>query len=106
MLSSAELFLADDDVTGLIIALQGIGSLAARAGDDRTAVRLDSAAVLRAKDIGVDPPLINVLIEPIAEARGRLGAAEIAAEQEAAKAIEARPFLEALVAERSAAAAR
>jgi predicted ATPase/class 3 adenylate cyclase len=103
-LNAAELFLADDDFAGMTIVLEGLGALAARAGDPRTALRLDAVAQSLARDVGVDPPLIAVIMEPLEEARQRLSAAEIAAEQEAAKSIEAKPFLEAEMATRGAAA--
>jgi hypothetical protein len=102
MLRSAELFLGDDDITGQIIAIQALGALAARSGDDATAVRLGAAAVALARRIGVDPPLIAVLHEPLVEARGRLTPDAVTAEEAAAQSIEARPFLEAAIAESAA----
>jgi predicted ATPase/class 3 adenylate cyclase len=99
-LDAAGLFLADDDLAGMIIALEGLASLAALAGDDPTAVRLDAAAQSVARDAGVDPPLITVISEPLLEARRRLSPEQIAGEEEAAKSIEARPFLEAQLAAR------
>ena len=100
MLNGAELFLRDDDVPGQILTIQGLGSLAARAGDDRTAVRLGAAAEALARQIGVDPPLIAIIHDPLEAAKARLSPEEIAIEVDAATAIEARPFLEAALAER------
>lgn len=106
MLRAAKLFVDDDDITGEIISIQALGALAARAGDDRLAVRLGAAAVMLARRIGVDPPLIAVLHEPLVEAQARLSPEEVAAEEAAAQSIEARPFLEAAIREGAAAAAR
>jgi predicted ATPase/class 3 adenylate cyclase len=101
MLNAAELFLRDDDLTGSIVSLQGLGALAGRAGDDRTAVRLDAAAQILARQIGIDPPLIEVINSPIEAAKARLTPEEVAAEEQAATLIEARAYLEAAIAERS-----
>jgi predicted ATPase/class 3 adenylate cyclase len=100
MLNGAELFLRDDDVPGQILTVQGLGSLAARAGDDRSAVRLGAAAEALARQIGIDPPLIAVIHDPIEAAKARLSPEEIAIEVDAATAIETRPFLEAALADR------
>ena len=80
------------------MTVQGLGALAARAGDDRTSIRLGAAANALARRIGVEPPLIPIVREPLDAARGRLSPDEIAIEEDAASTIEARPFLEAAIA--------
>ncbi|HEY2887678.1 MAG TPA: adenylate/guanylate cyclase domain-containing protein [Candidatus Limnocylindrales bacterium] len=104
-LNAAELFLADDDFAGMTIVLEGLGALAARSGDDRLAIRLEAVALSLAHDVGVDPPLINVIVEPLQEARARLSADQAADEVGAASTIEARAFIEAALAQRAAAGA-
>jgi predicted ATPase/class 3 adenylate cyclase len=104
-LDSAELFIADDDVSGLVVILKGLGAIAAREGDDRTAIRLRVVSELLAAQVGIDPPLIAILDEPLDAAASRLSPEAIAEETAAGRSIEARPYLRALVAERGAAKA-
>lgn len=99
IVAGAEIFLRDDDMTGQILAIRALGSIAARAGDDRTAARLGYAAEELARRIGVDPPTIVTMVQPIVDAMARLSEGELAQEEEAARSVEARPFLEAALAE-------
>jgi predicted ATPase/class 3 adenylate cyclase len=83
MLRSAELFVRDGDIAGQIIAVQALGSLAARAGDDELAVRLASAAESEGRRIGIDMPEIPPLVEPLAASASRLTAAVLERERTA-----------------------
>jgi predicted ATPase/class 3 adenylate cyclase len=96
----AAIFLADDDLAGQLITIRNYGALASLSGDDARAVRLDAAVTRLAQRIGVDPPEIEPTLRPIRAARARLSAEAIAREERAAETIEARPFLEAVIAER------
>jgi hypothetical protein len=101
-LAGGAIFLRDDDLAGQIICLQALGSLAARAGDDSTAVRLAIAAQQRARQLGLDPPAIPMIVGPLADARSHLSADDIDREREAASQIEVRPYLEAALTTRTA----
>jgi predicted ATPase/class 3 adenylate cyclase len=106
ILAAAELFLRDDDLAGQIICIQTLGAVAAQAGDDATAARLGAAAEALARKIGVNPPRIPPVAEPIEAALERLTQEQIERETEVARSIEARPFLEAALAERNWARSR
>jgi predicted ATPase/class 3 adenylate cyclase len=106
LLASAEIFLGDDDMTGQIMVLRALAALAALSDDDATAVRLEAAAAGAAERIGVDPPDVGPVVEPIRAARARLSAEAIAAEELAAEAVEPRAFLQAALAERGPVATR
>jgi len=88
MLRSAELFVRDGDIAGQIVAVQALGSLAARAGDDRLAVRLASAAESEGRRIGIDPPEIPPLVEVLAAAASRLTPAVLERERAAGADLE------------------
>jgi len=96
----ARIFLADDDLAGQLITMRNFGALASLEGDDPTAVRLDAAVMRLAQRIGVDPPDIEPTMRPIRAARERLSPESIAREEVAAEAVEARPFLESVLAGR------
>jgi predicted ATPase/class 3 adenylate cyclase len=72
ILRAAELFVRDGDIAGQIVAVQALGSLAARAGDDRLAARLSGAADDECRRIGIDLPPIPPLVEPLAASASRL----------------------------------
>jgi predicted ATPase/class 3 adenylate cyclase len=93
ILRAAELFVRDGDVAGQIVAVQALGSLAARAGDDELAVRLASAAESEGRRIGIDLPEIPPLVEPIAAASSRLGQAVLERERTAGTVLELGPIL-------------
>jgi predicted ATPase/class 3 adenylate cyclase len=88
MLRSAEVFVRDGDIAGQIIAVQALGSLAARAGDDRLAARLAAAAEGEGRRIGIDLPEIPPLLEPLVAAASRLTPAVLEREQTAGAELE------------------
>jgi predicted ATPase/class 3 adenylate cyclase len=69
LLQAIETFVGDSDAAGEIVAVQGLASLAARAGDVATAVRLEAAADAAARDMGADLPRIPPIVDPIQAAR-------------------------------------
>lgn len=101
-LESARIFLADDDMTGQLLSIQALGALAMLSGDEASAVRFDAVAMRLAREIGLVLPEIDPIVERIRQARARLAPDAIAREERAAETAEARPFLEAALAEREA----
>ncbi|HLX35101.1 MAG TPA: adenylate/guanylate cyclase domain-containing protein [Candidatus Limnocylindrales bacterium] len=99
ILKGTRIFLADDDVTGEIVAMRALAALATLSGDDSSAVRIEAAAQQAARRIGVDPPEINPIVAPIVAARSRLAPDAVAREEAAAESIEPRAFLESMLAE-------
>ena len=93
MLRAAELFVRDADVAGQIVAVQALGSLAARAGNDELAVRLASAAEGEGRRIGIDLPEIPPLMEPIAASSSRLTKAVLERERTTGADLELGPIL-------------
>jgi len=103
ILRAAGIFLRDEDLAGQLVAVNGLASLAARAGDDATAIRLESVVVLGAHRIGLEPQQIPPIMEPLAQARARMTAAGIAEAVASAEGLEPRACLEAAIAEGGAA---
>jgi predicted ATPase len=88
ILRATELFVRDGDVAGQIVAVQALGSLAAREGDDELAVRLASAAQSEGRRVNIDLPEIPPLTEPIATASSRLSPAVLERERAAGADLE------------------
>jgi predicted ATPase/class 3 adenylate cyclase len=95
MLRAVELF--DDDTAGDTIALEALGAIAAKRGDDRTAVRYRAAAVTAARASGAEPPQIPPIIEPLDAAAARMSAEEIRREEGLGAAIGMRSILTSLL---------
>jgi predicted ATPase/class 3 adenylate cyclase len=93
VLRAADVFVRDGDVTGEIVAVQALGSLAARGGDDITAIRLAAAAEAAARDIGAELPRIPPIVEPIDEAVSRASPEELRRERGVGVALGARSIL-------------
>ena len=106
LLKGAALFLADDDLGGQLLAMRNLAAHASLSGDDALAVRIDAAVIRLARRIGVDPPEIEPTTRPIRAARERLSPQAVAREEAAAETIEARAFLEGLIADRERQTAR
>jgi predicted ATPase/class 3 adenylate cyclase len=93
VLRAAELFVQDGDTAGEIVAVQALGALAARRGDDVTGVRLGAATSTAARAIGVELPRIPPIIDPIEEAEARLPREQLRREQEIGVALGAKSIL-------------
>jgi len=93
ILRAAEMFVRDADVAGQIVAVQALGSLAARAGNDELAVRLASAAESEGRRVGIGLTEIPPLIEPIAASSSRLTQAVLKRERAAGADLELGPIL-------------
>jgi predicted ATPase/class 3 adenylate cyclase len=91
---AAEVFVRDGDVAGQIVSVQCLGSLAARRGDDLTAVRFGAAAEAAAREIGVDLPRIPPIVIPVDEARARLAPEDLERESELGVALGAKAILD------------
>ena len=94
MAEAATLFVRDGDLSGQMVILDTMASLAARGGDPRLAVRLDAAAAAARRATGVAIPAIPPLRGPIAAAREALDAAAISEEEEAGRSLSAEAILE------------
>jgi predicted ATPase/class 3 adenylate cyclase len=78
---AARLFVRDGDLSGQIVVIDAIASMAARGGDPRLAVRIDAAGMAARRATGASSPAIPPLRGPIAAARQVLEAAEIELEE-------------------------
>jgi len=72
VLAAADVFEADGDLTGEVVAVQHLGALAARRGDDVTAARFNAAAQALARAVGAEVPGIPPAAEPLAAAEARM----------------------------------
>ena len=93
VLQAAAVFIRDGDSAGEIVALQALGSLAARRGDPRTAIRFSAAAEAAAQAIGAELPAIPPIIEPIKTAQASVSADDLRRETEIGRAIGAKSIL-------------
>jgi hypothetical protein len=91
---SAEVFVRDGDIAGQTVAVQCLGSLAARRGDDVTAARFAAAAEAAGREMGVDLPRIPPIVIPLDEARARLAPEDLARESELGVALGAKAILD------------
>jgi hypothetical protein len=98
VLHGADLFDRGGDTAGAIVAVQALGALAARRGDDVTSVRLAAAAEAAAHDIGAELPAIPPILEPISAARARISPAVLQRERDIGIAIGAKSILSAALA--------
>src|SRR6185503_21153060 len=85
----------DGDVTGEVVSVQHLGALAARRGDDVTAVRVDAAARDLARSVGAEAPGIPPIVEPLRAAEARMTPEELAREQEMGRALGVQSILSA-----------
>jgi predicted ATPase/class 3 adenylate cyclase len=92
--NAADVFARDGDTAGQIVAVQALGSLAARRGDDATAARLDAAAHAAGRELGVDLPRIAPIVTPLDEARARLAPEDLERESELGVALGAKAILD------------
>jgi predicted ATPase/class 3 adenylate cyclase len=103
VLRAAETFVRDADIAGQSVAVEGLASLAARAGDVPTAIRLSAAADAAAREMGADLPRIPPIVEPIRDARASADPAMLERETAAGAALDCEAILvEALARERAA----
>jgi hypothetical protein len=103
MLRAAETFVRDADIAGQIVAVEGLASLAARAGDVPTAIRLSGASDAAAREMGADLPRIQPIVDPIRDARAGADPAMLERETAAGAALDCEAILvEALARERAA----
>jgi len=93
VLAAADIFTRGGDVTGQVLAVQHLGAIAARRGDDVTAVRFNAAAMAAASSFGSQPPPIPPIIEPLNAAAARLSAEDRRREEELGAAIGAASIL-------------
>ena len=82
ILEAGSLFVRDGDLSGQMVVVEALASLAARFGDARLAVRLDAAGQAARQLTGTLTPPIAPLRAPIAAARASLGP-DVAQEEEA-----------------------
>jgi len=95
VLSAADVFERDGDVTGEVVSVQHLGALAARRGDDVTAVRFDAAARDLARSVGAEAPGIPPIVEPLRAAMARMTPEELAREQGIGRALGVQSILSA-----------
>jgi tetratricopeptide (TPR) repeat protein len=93
LLRAAETFVRDADIAGQNVAVEGLASLAARAGDVATAIRLSAAADAAARQMGADLPRIPPIVDPIREARAGADAATLARETAAGATLDCEAIL-------------
>ena len=91
---AAAVFMRDGDSAGEVLAVQALGSLAARRGDDRTAARFDAAAQAAGREVGVDLPRIPPIVIPLDEAIARLAPEDLERESELGVALGAKAILD------------
>jgi predicted ATPase/class 3 adenylate cyclase len=87
VLAAAEVFTHDRDIAGEAIAVQHLGGIAARRGDDITAIRFNAAARARAASFGTDVIPIPPVIEPILAAEARVAPQVLDREREIGRAL-------------------
>jgi hypothetical protein len=97
VLRAARMFTRDGDVGGEQVGLLAIGAIAARRGDDVTAIRMESAARSSARAVGTELPGIGPLVVPLAEAALRLPTDVVERERAVGAAIGAKAMLEAAI---------
>lgn len=97
VLRATRMFTRDGDLAGEQVGLLALGALAARRGDDITAIRMESAARAGARAIGGELPGIGPLVVPLAEAAQRLPADVVERERAVGAAIGATAMLETAV---------
>jgi hypothetical protein len=97
VLRAARMFGRDGDIAGEHVGLLAIGAIAARRGDDITAMRMESAARAGARAVGAELPGIGPLVVPLAAAAQRLSADVVERERAVGAAIGAKAMLEAAV---------
>ncbi|HYK95291.1 MAG TPA: AAA family ATPase [Candidatus Dormibacteraeota bacterium] len=97
VLRATRLFTRDGDVAGEQVGLLGLAAIAARRGDDITAIRMESAARSGARAVGADLPGIGPLVVPLEEAAHRLGPDVLERERAVGAAIGAKAMLEAAI---------
>ena len=93
VLRAADLFSRDGDVAGEIVAVQALGSLAARRGDDLTAIRHGAAVRAAAVGIGAELPRIPPIVDPIEAAEGRVAPDDLRRERDIGVALGAQSIL-------------
>jgi predicted ATPase/class 3 adenylate cyclase len=87
VLAAADVFTRDGDMSGEVITVQHLGALAAKRGDDVTAVRFSAAAVAASNAVGANPPPIPPIIDPIRAAEARMAPADLQREREVGRAL-------------------
>jgi predicted ATPase len=93
VLRGAEVFVRDGDAAGEVLAVQAIASLAARRGDDVTAVRFAAAAHAATRELGADLPQIPPIVDPITELWARFPADDLRREAEVGVALGVKAIL-------------
>jgi predicted ATPase/class 3 adenylate cyclase len=93
VLAGADVFERDGDITGQVVAVQHLGALAARRGDDVTAARFNAAALGLAHSVGAQSPGIPPVMEPLTAAEARLDPDALAREQGVGRALGVRSIL-------------
>jgi hypothetical protein len=91
---AADVFMRDGDSAGEIVAVQALGSFAARRRDDRTAARFGAAANAAGREVGVDLPRIPPIVIPLDEARARLAPEDLVRESQLGVALGAKAILD------------
>jgi predicted ATPase/class 3 adenylate cyclase len=81
MVAAGDLFVRDGDLSGVIVTIDVVASLAARGGNPHLAVRLAAAGKAIARATGAKAPPIPNLRAPIEEARASLSADEVEHEE-------------------------
>jgi predicted ATPase/class 3 adenylate cyclase len=92
-LRAAAMFERDGEQGGEIVSLQALGAMAARRGDDIAAVRIAAATEAAAKAIGVEPPRIPPIADPLEAAASRLSPEMLERERGIGVALGARSIL-------------
>ena len=97
VLRAASIFARDGDVAGEEVSLLALAALAARRGDDSTAMRMEAAARAAARVDGSELPGIGPLVVPLQEAAARLPSDVVERERAIGVAIGMAAMLEAAV---------
>jgi predicted ATPase/class 3 adenylate cyclase len=93
IMQAADVFIRGGDTSGEFVAVQALGSIAARRGDDQLAARLSAAAHAAAREIGIELPRIPPIVEPLDAALARLSPEELTRESEVGVALGAKSIL-------------
>jgi hypothetical protein len=83
VLEAGGMLVRDGDISGQIITIDALSSLAASGGDPRLSVRLDAASKAARRNSGSSAPSIDSIRGPIDAARAQLEPEEIRREEEA-----------------------
>jgi predicted ATPase/class 3 adenylate cyclase len=97
VLRATRMFTRDGDIAGEQVGLLALGAIAARRGDDVTAIRMESAARSGARAVGAELPGIGPLVVPLEAAALRLPTDVVERERAVGAAIGAKAMLEAAI---------